>query len=302
MQIPESSPSKVIVGLDLKGRCHGALAWLSAIEHRYPGALQSDAVHASTSLNTQILGKIVGEDEMQARVLTRLHQVCKAQAPNLDLGIEVLQDQELPESLEFYAERHNADLLVLGRVAPKNPTPFIRLGSVTRNILQSLMLPTIVVPSDYEVQDFRPGPIMVAVDGTDTSNAALAFGRCWSERLQRKLFLAHVLPNDSFLGEDWLAPQEQHKARTQLRTQSQTQIDLWLRRQGQQDARLELAQGDTFQELRYLATHHEACMVVTGSRCLDTSERLFSTSMSSALAASCDRPVAVVPSTPWMNE
>lgn len=296
-----SSPPKIVVGLDLQERCSGALAWLTALRKGTGAPLDLKAIHALAGWRSSVLGRVLGEQELKQRVQEKLTQYCESQAPGLCSTVELVQDQELEEGLQFYAERERADLLVLGRVAPRDPTPFVRLGSVTRKVLQNLLLPTLVVPSDYEAQDFGPGPIMVAVDGSDTSNAALAFGQRWAKFLRRELFLAHVLPSESFLGQDWLDSEELEKAKQSLRTEGQSELERWLREQGQENTRLELAQGNTFHELRFLAIHHEACMVVTGSRCLNRSERIFSTSMSSALAASCDRPVAVVPSTPWLD-
>lgn len=297
-----NSPPKVVVGLDLKGRSQGALAWLAALRDQCQPAIAPKAVHALPHWRSHLLASVMGEDKLKARLLERLTQDCEDSAPGLIEHIELLQEEELSESLEFYAQRQNADLLVLGRVAPKSPTPFVRLGSVARSVLQSLLLPTVVVPCDYEREDFAPGPVMVAVDGTDTSNAALAFALDWSSYLGRELFLAHVLPSDSFLGQDWLPDDELKKAQALLQAQGQSDLEIWLRSQGQSKARIELAQGQTFAELRYLATHHEACMIIAGSRCLHGSERIFNTSMSSALAANCDRPVLVVPSTPWLDQ
>lgn len=290
---------KIVVGLDLKDRHSGALAWLAGLQVQTKASAHLLAVHALSGWQSQILGTVLGSKKSQARVQTKLLEQCQAKAPGLFSSVELLVDHELPESLEFYAQKHRADLLVLGRIAPKEPTPFVRLGSVARGILQSLMLPTLVVPSDYHAQDFGPGPIMVAVDGTATSNEALRFAQCWAAYLERDLFLAHVLPSDNFLGQEWLADQEQRDARELLLQKSRQALDSWISKDGHGSCRIEIAQGNTFQELRHLAQSHNACLVVTGSRCLDASERLFATSMSSALAASCDRPVAVVPSTPW---
>lgn len=290
---------KIVVGLDLKDRHLGALSWLLGLRAQSKRPAELFGVHALSGWQSQILGSILGSDKSQERVRTKLMAQCEAQAPGLLSKVELLPDQELPEGLEFYAQHQRADLLVLGRVAPKEPTPFVRLGSVARGILQSLMLPTLVVPSDYELQDFGPGPLMVAVDGSSTSNEALRFAAKWAKYLDRELFLAHVLPSDTFLGQNWLADKELQDARALLHTKARESLDTWLAQDGHGQHRIELAQGNTFQELRALGEQHEACMIVTGSRCLDANERLFSTSMSSALAASCDRPVAVVPSTPW---
>lgn len=298
---PASWAPKIVVGLDLKDRYLGALAWLEGLKAQSEHPAQFMAVHALSGWQSQILGTVLGSEKSQARVQAKLLAQCEAQAPGLFSSVELLPDQELPESLEFYAQRHRADLLVLGRVAPKEPTPFVRLGSVARGILQSLMLPTLVVPSDYEVQDFGPGPIMVAVDGSSTSNEAVRFAQRWAAYLGRDLFLAHVLPSDTFLGQSWLADKEMQDARKLLLSKGREALDSWLAQDGHGKHRIELTQGNTFQELRRLAQQHDACLLVTGSRCLDANERLFSTSMSSALAASCDRPVAVVPSAPWKD-
>lgn len=293
---------KIVVGLDLKDRHIGALSWLLSLQRQAQDPAKLLAVHALSGWQSQILSSVLGSDKSQARVRTKLLEQCQAIAPGLFSEVALLPDQELPESLEFYAQRQQAELLVLGRVAPKEPTPFVRLGSVARGVLQSLMLPTLIVPSDYEVQDFGPGPIMVAVDGSSTSNEALRFATRWASYLGREIFLAHVLPSDTFLGQSWLADKELQDARELLVTKGRQALDAWLAKDGHGQHRIEIAQGNTFQELRALGQTHNACLIVTGSRCLDANERLFSTSMSSALAASCDRPVAVVPSTPWKEK
>lgn len=300
MATSSSEPApQVVVGLDLRGRCYGALHFLKCLQALSQQSLKLTGVHAFSGVRANLLSSVLGSDNAIERVRSRLEAVCEAQVPGLLNEITITQDQERPEALQFFAESRRAEMLVLGRVAPRDPTPFVRLGSVARAVLQGLMQPTLVIPSDFEVEHFRSGPVMVAIDANPTSQAALHFGQRWAALCGRKLVLAHVLPSTSFLGEAWLSQEHAQKARDQLHRDSLHKLQQWREAHGADKYELVLGTGEVFQEIRYLATHHEACMLVTGSRCLDSSERIFSTSISNALAASCDLPVAVVPSPLW---
>lgn len=294
----ESAP-EVVVGLDLRGRCYGALHFLQCLQALTQARLKLTGLHAFSGLRANLLSSVLGSESAIERVQSRLNSICEAQVPGLLGEIAITEDQERPEALQFFTESRRAEMLVLGRVAPRDPTPFVRLGSVARAVLQGLMQPTMIIPSDFEVEHFRSGPVMVAVDANPTSVAALRFGERWAERCGRELVLAHVLPSTSFLGEAWLSQEDAKKARDKLHSDSLHKLQIWRETHGAAQKRLVLGNGEVFQELRYLATHHEACMLITGSRCLDSGERIFSTSISNALAASCDLPVAVVPSPLW---
>jgi len=69
------------------------------------------------------------------------------------------------------------------------------VGSVTEDLLRKLNDPVVIVGPAAEVTDFT-GPIIVTVDGSDTSEAALPIAAAWSIELKSPPWIAEVVQPD----------------------------------------------------------------------------------------------------------
>lgn len=209
--------------------------------------------------------------------------------PDLDL----VDADTIEEALAAQAAKDGADGIVVGRRARRGEAPFVRLGPVARRLLRSLPTTVIVSPPDLGERGSGRGPVLLATDMEDRSGAAAAFAKQLAEIVGRPVMVVHVVPTVSF-AVDYLG--KKYDALTQASEKDHApRLREWAQRNGLEQAALVTLHGEPVREIAKAALAHDAAMVVTGSRRLSTSERIFDHSLGSELSAACWAPVAVVP-------
>jgi nucleotide-binding universal stress UspA family protein len=271
-----------ILGLDLGGRSRGAVClanWLAGPEHTL-------AVHVLELWSRPYIrtDAVSTTREVVSRLASELHIPPPTHAT-------VMEAETAEAGLARAAE--GAAGLVIGRAAGHAERMMWALGHVARRVLRSLPCPVVVVPRDLTA--VAPGPIVLATDLDDATNAAVGFARELASKHGRELVVAHVV-EDRY--SDLIDPMDPHWQRArdidcQEREQS---AHRWMAEHGL-IGRPRIAQGSVVDELNQLATATHAAMVVVGSRRLGTVGRFFLGSTASTLAAQAPCPVAVVPST-----
>lgn len=201
-------------------------------------------------------------------------------------AVEVVEEASIEEGLRKGLIRRGGDTLVLGRRAPSGGSVgAIRLGRVARRIVRNLPSPVVVVPPDYAAS--HGGPVVVATDLTRSCVDAVAWAARLAAAILRPLLLAYVEPPPG--------------RRPYLRASDQPlapgvdPFEAWARHHGVGDAERVRLSGPPSTALIEIAAERDACMLVTGSRCLDGVERLFLASLGTELAATAPLPVALVP-------
>ncbi|MGW0519348.1 universal stress protein [Crossiella sp. NPDC003009] len=132
--------------------------------------------------------------EWAEQSLAELVRQCRAAHPELDVHGDFVPGDPLDVLVEH---SKSADLLVLG-AAGRSAATGIRLGSIASSVVRGVACPVVVLraPADPE-----QGPVVVGVDGSDTSAAALDFAFDFAARHHRRIVAVHTwsdLPLDAF--------------------------------------------------------------------------------------------------------
>jgi nucleotide-binding universal stress UspA family protein len=216
-------------------------------------------------------------------------------------GIEARKDVRLIENdrpargLVELVGRERFDALIVGRRAPSDDDPLVRLGETCRRVLRELPVPVIVVPADFGEDDrgVEPGPVVLATDLEHDASAA-AFAKLLATRLERPVLVAHGIEAFAW-GVSYLPAETFELMLEQARGRARTALHTWVQAQGLADAEEHVFTGDPARNVARLVEERRAAALVTGSRKLGAIQRILLASISSELAASAACPTAIVP-------
>ena len=182
----------VVVGVDGSPHSEAAIEWAVryAQEHRRPLTL----AHAAGSVartNTLIDPAVTRQSLRMAgrRVTDAALATVKKLAPDLEVAVH-MPLREPRETLLAAAE--HASLMVLGTRGRGTLATFL-LGSVSVGVSSHAVCPTVVVRASPNAQ---PGPVVVGVDGTAASEAALGFAFEMASWTHRPLDAVHTWGGD----------------------------------------------------------------------------------------------------------
>ena len=282
-----------IVGIDLRARSHGAVAFVSwARQHAKAQAFI--AAHAMPEPSTSLGEPPIDRDELHAQSLEVLRKELAARGAEQAFDDHGLIESWAPEDgLVEVMRRHGADGLVIGRRANKVDDAWIRLGRVARRLLRTLPAPIITVPADLEVGDLAQGPVLLTTDLSQTSVAALAFAARFAHELGRPLQVAHVIEAAGRMVP--AKPADAWHMRPDAPPSDPGALDRWLEEHTVQGAKTLVERGHVLETLGEIVERQRPCLVVCGSRSLSTMDRIFTSSVASALAGVAPVPVAVIP-------
>lgn len=286
---------KWIVATNLRDDCRGALefaAWIR--EHA-----RDPSVHATTALAIlrDRAGMFAGPDP--ADMLGRVEEATKAfvaQSPASDAvgAVRVELAADVASALSETAKNEGVTL-VLGRQAPRENTRLIRLGRIARRTLRRLHSPTIVVPTDWTAASAGAGPVVVALDPTPSSLAALDFAETLALAVGRPLLAVQALQGLAGLGGAMLSDGDFVALRERHRAEEAEALTTYLADNGRAAVSVRTEVGATVPALTGVAEDVDAAMIVCGARRLSRTERLLSASVGGELASFAAVPVAVVP-------
>lgn len=283
-----------IVGVDLRARCRGALAfceWIMSNSHAADGD-RFEAVHVFEERDTGLLSPHVS--------LVSLERLSRERLADVLTGIATAADIEFlhaPSAAEALAERVGSEgdaVLVVGRKAPMAGTGWVRLGSVARKLVRRTPAPLVVVPSDLSASDLGDGPIVLATSLEEDCTAAAAFALRLGKRWRRRVLALHVVPGIDDAPPHFVPAATRHQLLSVMRLEGQRGLEAWLREHGLEHADAAIATGDTFERVRAIAEQERAPLIVVGSRRLPAVATFFSSSFGLDLAGAAPVPVAVV--------
>lgn len=188
-------PGSVLVGVDGSPGSDAAVSWAAhyAAAHRRPLAL----VHAAGDIVPTDFAFDLAEARHSLRaagrqVLDRAHALARATEPSLEISAH-LELHDARDLLVSMAE--HAAVLVVGSRG-RGRVSRLLLGSVSAALVTHAPCP-LVVARDPDHED---GPIVVGVDGTPDSSAALGLAFELASEQHRPLEVVHAL------GDAWLFP------------------------------------------------------------------------------------------------
>ncbi len=283
-----SDPRPFVFGLDLSYRSRGALVFAAWLRARL-GPDDVEAIHMIPARDEPAADREVRHRRALEALQTQLGEQAQAFAR--------MQVREAPGIVHGVVEglSHVATFargLVLGRRARTGERALVHLGPVARRLLQVLPLPTIVVPPDIEPAALA-GPVVLATDLEPHSESAARFAAEFARECGCPLVVVHIaeVHFNEFVDEsdpDWQARREA------FRREAAARLDRWVDAHGLDARRVALC-GSTIERLLELLERDPAALLVLGSRRLTTTERMFTTSNASTMAAYAPCPVAVVP-------
>lgn len=209
------------------------------------------------------------------------------------VSADVLTASSVEAGLIRAARETKCDGMIIGRAAPRQGHRVVRLGSTARRVLRTLPMPVMVVPADMPRSDIGSGPVVLGVDLERRSIAAAKLAFDLAAGLERGVITVHVdswylvIP-DHIGGGAVVFPREPRR--------TPGDVSRWLAEIGLPDpTEIQIGDGDVVERLTDEAARQSSPLIVVGSRELDVVERVFSSSVASALARNADRPVLVVP-------
>ena len=271
---------KWIVATNLRDDSRGALefaAWLHATAR--------DAQAQPTTALSVIRdgGDFLNVPSGRQLMVQRIEEAARefiAQTPARDAieGVQVEVAANVATSLSETAKAQAA-ALVLGRAAPRENTRLVRLGSIARRALRQLAGPTVIVPPDWTAEIAGDGPVMVAVDASASSLAALAFAEALATAVARPLLAVQAIQGLDGLGTAFLPAAEVASSREQHRQREIDELSAFLAEHGHASLAVRSEPGPTLHTLLDVADDVHAAAIVCGSRRLTLAERIFSASV-----------------------
>jgi len=275
---------KWVVAVDLGESCEGALGWA-----RWLRTSDADA-HLVVAHAVDIVTNLA-----PPRAQTVMRHVREFVQPRLpEVEMRVLEERPPEDALARVLSIHAADVLVIGRRAPRDGDDLVRLGAVARRLLRRLPGPVLVCPPDMVGAEVASGPVLVCVDGQGGDASALAFGRELADATGLPLRAITVSP-PAFAAGVTYQPTPAHTVG--MDEMHEAAVRAWLAEQPGDPVELLVASGRVIPSILRASDELRASMLVCGSRLLTTAERVFNTSVGTALAATARIPVAVVPPT-----
>lgn len=284
-----------VTGLDLRPHSHGAInftRWLHA--HDKGGALTFDGLHVVDAVALELPSapsktELVGAARAAARTALEVRG-----AREIFSSVDVIDSDEVVETLSSAGELRITAGLILGRRAAGEDAAFIRLGKVARRLLRRLPCPVFVVPADLELRHIGAGPIVCAVELDKGGLALVRYAERLGEILEREVHVVHVVGDNTPVGFAYVPETAWDEAHEHIHDRGRSQLQTWLAEAG-----LELASscphGRVAPSIIAEARELDACMILSSSRRLSTTERLFMSSVGSSLAAAAHLPVGIVP-------
>ena len=287
---------KWIVATNLRDDSRGAFefaAWLHA--HARDAQAHPTVALAVLRDGGDFLNVPSGRQLMHERIEAATREfVARSPASHAVDGVQVTIAPEVAASLSETAKAQGA-ALVLGRAAPRENRRLVRLGSIARRALRTLAGPVVIVPPDWTAAIAGDGPIMVAVEASASSLAAIAFAEALATAVGRPLLAVQAVQGLGGLGTAFMTTAEVTSHRDRDRQQEIDDLRAFLDENGHASLAVRPEVGPTLHTLLDVAEDVHAAALVCGSRRLSLAERIFSASVGSELASFAEIPVAVVP-------
>ncbi|MGW0161061.1 GspH/FimT family pseudopilin [Mycobacterium sp. NPDC003323] len=282
----------IVVGIDGSPESHAALRWAAAeaVLRRRPITLMHvvSPIMVSWSIEAVLSNYQVWQEDNADNVIATAQETVRAATrggPGPEVRVERRHDGVLTE---LTAASSRADLIVVGSRG-LGPVGGAVLGSVSRNLLHHARCPVIVVKDGAPRETDQGLPVLLGVDGSPASEAAIAFAFDEASRRGVDLIALHAWSDVAVFpirGIDWHKYENQgHEILGQRLAGWQEQYpDVAVRRRIVCD-----------KPARWLIDEsRQTQLVVVGSRGRGGISSMLLGSVSTSVAESASAPVAVI--------
>ena len=275
------SDEAIVVGIDGSPNAQAALAWAVRRAERTGAPVRAVmSWHYPSVLLLPLVGQAVPPAEsMEQATAEALAVIVEPIASTTSATVEQAVRQGAPAAT-LLAESEHAALVVVGREAPSDS---LLRGSVSRRVAAAASCPVVVVPAGVEPD--LDGPIVVGVDGSDHSIAAIRWAAAATDGPIVVLHVAGRLLSPAFgnLSDDMLARLDQ------------AVVDAAVDSAGVDRSRVttRVVEGDAREVLADPSLG--ASLIVLGARGATGLDALVLGSVATSVAALAPVPVAVVP-------
>lgn len=287
-----SSAHALIQAADVAERAHAALHLFHAVplfRARLAAAPGGDVEVLFQARATAFVNETLGASdaaEVLAPVLHEVHGV----APS--------------DGVLRCAESVGADLIVVGTGRPRGLDVAL-LGSVASEVVRRSPVPVLVVPGAADRPAARPdAPVLVGVDFSALTAAALRLGRTWATDYAAPLELAHVVEGTADAGPVGFltARGRQPQSEASARATAHQALRAVAEEAGGGVAAQHVLHGRASSDLAALASERAAGVVVVGTHGRSGIERFRLGSVADWLARHAPCSVLVAPSEPPASE
>jgi nucleotide-binding universal stress UspA family protein len=192
-------------------------------------------------------------------------------------------------------KEHAADLVIMGTHARKGVARAF-LGSTTEGILRSSQIPVLTVRTVDRVASAPFATALVAVDDSETADAAVAVAALLARTAGTRIIAAHALDTDGLYENSRAYGFDPAQLARDMRADGTAIVQRSLRRAAlSPDTSVAIVEGDPATALIREAYARRATAIVTGSHGRRGLRRLFLGSVAESIVRNSDIPVLVVP-------
>lgn len=272
--------SKVLIGVDAEQGGRDAIALAAQLADQ-DGTTWLVNVFGAGLMAGKSAGLLLGAELEQSRRL--LDSVREAVAP----AAEVIScmDHSIGHALHVLAERHAADLVVIG-ASRRGRLGRVLIGNDTIAALNGAPCAVAIAPVGYAERAHALAELGVGYDGSPESERALVTARALADRRRSTIRALTVISLQSVPYGEPITPPSPHGAKTPVDDQGRRLRDL-------EDVEGDVTYGDPSDEL--VAFGHSLDLLIVGSRGYGPIGRLMHGSTSSQLARRATCPLLVLP-------
>jgi nucleotide-binding universal stress UspA family protein len=184
----------IVVATDLKGKSEAALEYARKLAGGYGARIV--LAHGLDPVNYAAVEGVPGR---LLRVMTEeARAVLEALSGELlTEGIHshsVIRQGAVAEMLVSVARQYRADLIVIGTEGREGAGPLL-VGAIAEELVRLSPCPVLAVAADWNAGEFRPtpgGPVLLAMERNEATQAAAATACSLAERFGRTLIVLHA--------------------------------------------------------------------------------------------------------------
>ena len=279
---------KFIIGIDTRYRSRGAITLAMWLRGNMDTELRMHGVHVVEDGEPNILARDRTEKAVREEIEALVWSALESSGAAEFVTSEVVQAPAAEQYLVEVADREEADGIIIGRAAHRDSRSLVRLGRVARRLSRTLPTLVIVVPPDLEMHQLGDGPIVCAVERTAESLVAAQAAQRFATRTGRGVLLIHALqlPLDAMYGELNRAQRQNAELRLATFCKDNGLVE---------GVEHEIEVGTPEEVIPRRCEQLRAPLLFCGSRRLSLAQRLFNSSLATALARQSRVPVAIAP-------